>query len=257
MKTLRRKLFLSILAVAFAVVSLATSTFAWFALNDTVSVNEMTVKVNANYSFLLIGDDTKTTVESIQALTAQPSKGKTVTATNTVPAKGLYPVAHKDAVTDMTTADAPANWYYMYSDQTDVSTGVGTKTDLTSPEGLHPMSQYVLVNTFNLCLAEGSVEMTNLRVKSVTFNYQDDAKKAVKILVAGATGVEEFGDSTADDYESNVTLASSITDSAVTTVKVYIYWDGNHNDVTTNNAIAELLKDTAVSLQFTATNPVA
>ncbi len=58
MKTLRRKLFLSILAVAFAVVSLATSTFAWFAMNDEVTATAMTatVKTSENLFIAAKGD---------------------------------------------------------------------------------------------------------------------------------------------------------------------------------------------------------
>ena len=254
MKTLRRKLFLSILAVAFAVVSLATSTFAWFALNDTVAVQDMTVTVNSDYAFLLIGtgDQAYTAIQTAKTKTVAP---KTANA-------NIYPAAHENTVNNITTADTPANWYYMYSDKTDVSTGVAeTKTALTA-DGDHPMSKYVLVNEFHLTLAPGSKEMGSLKVKDFSMTVPSGGLDAVKVVIAGDAGVQELDKenvvNTSGMEASAVTtllngrtvLSDSITDAKATSVKVYIYVDGNDADVTTDNVTS--LKGATVNFTLTA-----
>lgn len=97
MKSLRKKLFLSILAVAFAVVSLATSTFAWFSMNNRVTVTGMTVttKVSSN---LMIADRNNEDDESQYGITLAQSRTGRLEPVSTV--DGLSFFYTTDAKTD-------------------------------------------------------------------------------------------------------------------------------------------------------------
>ena len=48
MKNITKKLLVSILAVAFAVIALGTSTYAWFTLGGTVSTGQFSSKMVAS-----------------------------------------------------------------------------------------------------------------------------------------------------------------------------------------------------------------
>lgn len=102
MKTLRKKLFLSILAVAFAVVSLATSTFAWFAVNTRVTVSGMSVKTKVSSNLLIAGDELDST-----AKLADENFGTAYVAS--IPAATLEPVSTIDGKKFFYTTKAKAD----------------------------------------------------------------------------------------------------------------------------------------------------
>ena len=54
MKKFTTKLLMSIIAVAFAFVALGTSTYAWFAMNTTVSANNIQLTAKSDNIFLQI-----------------------------------------------------------------------------------------------------------------------------------------------------------------------------------------------------------
>jgi hypothetical protein len=229
---------------------LATSTYAWFSMNKDVTVTGMSVSVQSDSTFLLVKQGTAT---AAQVQSSKLTQDNAITATAT-----LYPTAH-DSITpastgitaieaaDTTDSNVKDIWYYRYS--SDPADKVGTSPSTATYVPVTDFSNYVLVNEFSLATADGSNELENLRVKSCTLTTSGDS--AVKVLVAGANGCQEFDASTAADISatSQVLQTANVTDDAVSTVKVYLYWDGNDTDVYTNN-VDDLLS-TAVQVIFT------
>lgn len=236
MKKFTTKLLMSIIAVAFAFVALGTSTYAWFSMNQTVTASGMEITAKSDTTFLLIKAGHAADADAVQA-------DKVTTATALAASAELLPTAHTDAVTNITTADAAANWYYKTSDDPALYGGAGHESAATA---LSTLTGYVLVNEFSITVADGSNDLKKLRVGSLTLTTAGDS--AVKVLVATSEGSQEFSANDTDDSD-NVQLAASVTSASVTYVKVYIYWDGTNEEVFTNG-IADL-KNTSVVLTFT------
>lgn len=224
-----------------------TGTVAWFAANNIVNVNAMTVTANSDTAYLLIGNEDANTVSLVQS-----GKATTVTAKNAT--SSLLPAAHETLATNVgystieATSGSPvkySNWYYGYSaDPAASDLNTETKSYVASDK----FDKYVLLNKFYVCTAVGSNQMTDLRVNNLTVTTAGDS--AVKTIVASSTANEEFAASATGDRTNPVHLASTVTDSALVELRVYIYWDGNDTDVYTNG-IADL-KDTSVSFSLIA-----
>lgn len=235
-----------ILAAAIAMMTLSTAatvtgTVAWFAANNVVTVNNMTVNAKSDTAYLLIGNSSQNTLALVQA-------AKATSATATSPSANLLPVAHELQSTDgiaeieSVTGSKYDSWYYGYSDDPEAATlDNATKSYIDSDK----FGNYVLKNEFHVCTAVGSNPMENLRVKDLTYTTTGD--KAVKIIVASDDAHEEFADSAASNRANPVVLASSVDDTALVDINVYIYWDGNDTDVYTNG-IDDLL---ATTVSFT------
>ena len=253
-----RKLLPAFAMLTVSAISLSSATYAWFSMNKDVTVNGMNVNVKSDSTFLLVKSGTA------DADTIQASKFITDSAVNTNAT--LYPAAHDDitpastGITAIEAADSETStvkdiWYYRYNRDPGNS-----KNDMTAITYIpnDSFGQYVLVNEFSLTVADGSNALSNLRVKSCTITPgnkpgSDPAvagDQAVKVLVAGANGCEEFsGTGVADRDNGTVIQTANVTSAAASTVKVYIYWDGNDDDVYTNGI--EDLVGTSVQVVFT------
>ena len=227
---------------------LSSATYAWFSMNKDVTVTGMAVDVKSDATFLLVKQGTASVAD---IRTAKKTEDTAVTASAV-----LYPTAH-DTVTaastgitaieaaDATDSTAKDIWYYKYSNDPGTS-----NVDVTAATYVPTadFANYVLVNEFSLTVAEGSNELSNLHVKSCTITPATGGDQAVKVLVAGANGCEEFDGTGGNGTNINLQSAN-VTGSAVSTVKVYVYWDGNDSDVYTNG-IADL-KNTEVEVELT------
>ena len=216
-------------------IMLGSSTFAWFSMNNRVSATDMTVTAKSDQTFMIIAAGETTAAE------AQETNATSVKAQNQN--AEILPSAHKDTVTDITTADTVGNWYYKHSTKPDTFGGAGNETEETA---LTTFTGYVLVNTFTVTVAKGANAMKDIKVETCTIST--NGQLAVKALVATATAVEEFS---VASKEGSTVLQASLTDATVMIVKVYIYLDGTNTHVFTNN-IANL-KSTTVSVTFTGT----
>ena len=208
-----------------------TGTVAWFAANTTVTATGMSVTVKSDSTFLLI--------KAGEATLSEVRTGKKISDTAVNQSAALYPVAH-ESIANIAAADEPSNWYYKTSDDPSLYGGANHESAATA---LTSLDNYVLVNEFTLAIAEGGNNMSNIKVGACTITTAGDA--AVNVLVASASASQEF---TASGDGSTV-LQSSLTTTAVMSVKVYIYWNGADEDVTTNG-IADL-QTTSVELTFT------
>ena len=232
-KSLKKQLMAAIAMVLVATIALGSSTYAWFAANNKVTANGMSITVQNNTAALLISGSTSTLADIQTA-------GLTVD-TAAVASDVLYPAAH-DAFATQAAVPTVGNWYYAKSDDpNDATMNVATKTALTT------FNEYVLVNTFYITLAPGSDPMTNLKVDAITIT----GDPAARVIVQTTEGYQEFSTSLASGANtSGAVLAAALDDATVIPVNVYFYIDGNATNVYTNNF--DNLVGTSVSIDFIA-----
>ena len=217
-----------------------SGTVAWFSMNKTVTATGMSVTAKSDSSFLLIGTSEQT-LSQIQTANA-------ISASAVTPTASLYPAAHTDAVTNYSTANEPGNWYFEYSLDPTKSTEAGvTQHTALNTTGV-VFSDYVLINTFRITVAAGGKSVNNLKVESITIDVPSGGVDAVNVIVASSTAMQEFA-AGAEAPSSYTTLAASVTNSAYVEVSAFIYWNGAHAGVYTNN-VANLL-GTSVEIEFT------
>lgn len=245
-KSLKKQLMAAIAMVLVAAVALGSSTYAWFAANDTVTAEGMSVTAKSDVTFLMIKQG-NATISEIRT-------SKLTTDNAVTNSADLYPTAHKSiankADADAVTGENLANWYYKYSKDPAVYGGSGKeseeKTILNTDKG-----KYILANQFTLGLAQGSNQIDNIKVSASTLTTSGTGK-AVKALILTDSAAVELDDTTTT---SETVICNSLSGDATLNVWVYIYWDGNDGDVFTNNVAN--LKDTSFSVSFTGTPHVA
>ena len=232
-----RKLIPALAMLLISAVMLSTASFAWFATNKEVSANNMTVTANANTKYLQISTNASTgfgtavdalnTNKSIDLINAKLADNKTVS---------WYLGSSTNSGSVGTTGEALG---------TDV---VASDVDPANPAD----SKYALINTFYFKMSDTSnAELTNLDVKSITVSGDSSLQNALRVLVVGYAGSEVVGaqiwktdtstptkmveaDANNADYlvTSNITKASP----ATVSVKVYVYYDGEDDSATSDNA---------------------
>ena len=206
----------------------------------------MSVTAKSDVTFLMIKQGSAT-IDEIR--TAKKTTDNAVTAS-----AALYPTAHK-SISNKTDADAVTgenltNWYYKYSKDPAVYGGSGKESDektiLNTDKG-----KYILANQFTLGLAQGSNQIDNIKVSASTLTTTGTGK-AVKALILTSSAAVELDDTTTT---SETVICNSLSGDTTLDVWVYIYWDGNDEDVFTNN-VANLAQ-TSFTVSFTGTPHVA
>lgn len=251
MKKNTTKILVAALALFMAIGIATGSTFAWFALNTEVSATGMQVVAKSDNTFLLIGTGTDDSADEIQAASPNTTVALTVAAADS----DLYP-AHPvssageaalipastgkkvggDAITvagaivnSAATAAAETNWYTATAeDYDDEAMLAGSARQLTS------FTDYVIVKTLYLTVADGSNNANNLSVTATITAQNAGNVDAVRVMVVtddGGFAILKTGDLTADISGTN----TAISDTTVRTVTVYIYVDGEDDTVYTNN----------------------
>ena len=210
-------------------VLMSTASFAWFSMNTTVTAKGMQVTAKTDAIFLEING-------------ANDGADYKTIGTSNVDEK-LYPAAHEN-FTDVADVNTPGNWYYMYSDDPQAWEGVttgenGGKTPLTA------FTNYVAVTTFSVKLNENSVETAyDLYVSAIDI----PANSGISVVIVGENGYQEFT-SRVDEitFDANNVISDTVTQTAQT-ITVYIYFNGNNENVYSNNITA-----LAGAVQFTLT----
>lgn len=238
-----KKLIPAVVMLLVSALLMATASFAWFSMNQTVTAKDMTVIAKSNQMFLLIKAGTATATEVQTAAKIEDDA--------TVPSAALYPAAHNTiGSTGSIEADSgavKANWYYKNSSDPGHYLGSSATGPFTISSAVFE-SDYVLVNEFSITVAKGSNPVENLRVASCAVNVGGGAE-AVKVIVATDSAYAEY-DATGALVAGTATIRTAeLNDTQVETVKIYVYWDGNDTDVYTNNLVN--LKDTSVEVEFT------
>lgn len=250
-KALKKELMAAVVMLLVAVIALSGSTYAWFAKSSKVDATGMEVTAKTDMGFLLITNAAITSTKEGQT-GATSAEAKTTGA-------ALLPVAVSGGATmkaDYNKINTASAWYYQYSDDLNES-----KSNLTTPEAVEnaKWGEYVLVNEFGLAVAENSTTM-----KSIACSAKIDptSNAAVNVLVVASNGAWVEFSGTGSAVKGNVkgsnvtqsatdwvgTLVDEMSPGEYMNVRVFIYWDGDDDDVFSNN-IANLL-GTSVVVSF-------
>lgn len=266
MKTMK-KLIPALAMLLVSAVLLGTSTFAWFSMNSTVTATGMQVVAKSDNTYLLISK-TNTTASAIQTeniitvnVDVSDSEAKVYPSAPAVSAAeaGYLTTSGKTTsgatittagvqVDNGTKAANVANWYTANAIAPSAST-----IDTTTARQLESFTNYVIVKTVYLTVASGANGINNLTVTpTFTVKTSGDDLTAAKVIVAtsdgGFTTLSSANNGNSIDIKgSNTTL----TDTTVLTVTLYIYYDGNVDRVYTNNMAN--LKGVDISLAFSGT----
>lgn len=230
--------------IALTTAASATGTVAWFAANSTVTAEHLSVSIKSESTFLLIdnqatGADDAAKANSIQTRD-RTSKVVVTESGNSV----LMPVAHETTGFTYQTVEAlnsddntlSKHWYTMVSDNP--ADTVGTAQTHT-PIKVANFANYVKKFTYYLTVAKGSEPATNLTISNFTIamnntaNGTNETIDPVKVLVVGDNAMAELDN--ANKTSNTVLFTGQLTDSTITTVSVYVYFDGNNAAVTSNN----------------------
>lgn len=238
----------------------STSTYAWFSMNTQVTATGMQISAKNESGSLIIGATTYSGTTAT-APTMEGVQTASLTSVNLANAQYNYtadfavkPSAHADKST-IADLDSVANWSYKVADTPSSYASTKTATALTSFAG------YVIYYDLYLTVATGSPAMANLKCNATiqASGATDEVRNGVRVLVASDTNAEEFfnahtesGTAVDAHTQGSTVLASSITSSTLTHVRVYIYLDGEDASVFTNNFTN--LKAATISLSFTAEN---
>ena len=288
MKKITRKLFISIIAVAFAFIALGTSTYAWFSMNTTVTVSNMELTAKSDNTYLLIG--TVNNAATIQAISPE-SNATNVNVTFEDPE--VYPST--PALTAEKAALLPVQTYYVAEDQ-EVIDGEkevgdvkvkGLKVDKTaitvagaevndkasaavvtnwytataassdaptmaaeSARQLTTFNGYVLTSTVYLTVAQGANPANNLKVSAtITQKTGGNDVSAVKVIVATQDKMVVLNNNSGLTNLFDGTNNTEINANGTLEVNIYVYYDGDAAPVYTNNMAN--LKGANISLAFT------
>ncbi len=231
-----KKLIPAICMTLIAAVMLASSTFAWFSMNTSVTANGMEVVAKSDNTYLLISS----TNSGAGAIQTENSILTTLAVAN----PKVYPCAPvtKSTETDklsgtaiVTGANASTvgNWYT-------ANAGASDKADIDwdTAKVLTTFTGYVIQETVYLTVAKGANAANNLKVTPTIAKSGESGTSvdAARVLITTSDGGFAIlnKDSVAVDIKGSNT---NLTDSTVLTVNIYIYIDGNDATVNTNNAV--------------------
>lgn len=262
----KKGLLLSVFSLILALVITTSSTYAWFAMNTTVSATNMQITARADSSFLII--DTQLGDNS----TTYPNKMRNVN-TATI---DLAPVSPDTptAVLPVTYKNLGSGYKWYTAVGQAYNNGAPTLTDPTDPSSTPVYNEltggtngYVGHFMFYIGLNPyvSKVGATDLKVSGLTYANPGNSVffPALSVLVqatAGGTTVDDLylgsgaapGPTTVNG--SNTVLASAISaDGTPIQIDVYVFINGDNAAITTQNAIAENLTSFTVGISFTCT----
>lgn len=271
-----KKLIPALCMLLVAATLLGTSTFAWFSMNSQVSATGMQVTANSDSKYLLIGDiNDHTAIQNnytiTTSLTVSESAAKVFPAAHLPIANTAAAIAtnatytyyeNKTDDTDTISADHYAtlseevkakykeatatgsNWYYQIADAPNASASTKAPQPLATVDGT-----YVIRKTCYVTMAAGSNDGENLKIAGITIAKKDAGETKtidpIKVLVTTSTAAVELDKNTTT---SDTVLATTVTATGVVAVDIFIYYDGTHESVKTENVAK--LDGATISLTF-------
>lgn len=232
-----KKLIPAICMTLIAAVMLASSTFAWFSMNTTVTATGMEVVAKSDNTYLLISStssmagDIQDENNTTTALTvANPKVYPCAPVTNSTETSKLP----STAIVTGANASTVGNWYTASAEAPDKA-----DIDWSTAKALTTFTGFVIQETVYLTVAKGANDANNLKVTptiAAKSGESGTSVDAVRVLITTSDGGFKIlnKDSGAVDISGGNT---SLTDSTVLTVYIYIYIDGNDAKVFTNNAV--------------------
>lgn len=248
----KRGLIISLFALILAIVVTTSSTYAWFAMNSSVSATNMQVTVRSDNHYLVITPDLDSNNKVYGSETTLA-----LTASNVA----VLPATYKDL-----DGEGPNgfDWYTGtgrgFNDSVIDSNGYIqiTGANLTNGKYFTHYSFYVGLNP-----AVSYDDASNLFISSCTVTnvggVTDVFKNAVSVLIRANEGtqneVEDLYIDAGNSWTASNTILQSIInkDGTPIPIDVYVFINGDNSNVTTSNASAVNLGSFAVALGFSAT----
>ena len=242
-------------ATALVAATGAVSSFAWFAANGTVEANGMTIKALAADAYLQIGNSAETFDKANQSYTSAASTTKD--AQVLTPAH-LYKTVNADNKSGVEyDGGATKVWVTGHSKSVDSAALEGTFTTIDNGA----LGQYVSQNEFKLRLRPAANGTTpTAQSLDISVNWvdtsipaEDTLRNSVSVLVSNDEKGQLFTNSSgrwaATDDTKNIHVVTGLT-SDVQTVKVSVFFDGNHADCKSANVIAGIQYSVAVTFSI-------
>jgi len=260
----KKGLLLSVFSLILALVITTSSTYAWFAMNTTVSVNNMQITARADSSFLVIESAASGTGDFAGKI------GNINAATLAIPAQvDQNPAVNNFAVLpciyrNTASGGDPANWQWQTAIGTayDNGTARGAYSTLSSTNGY--VGHFTFVIGLNPYVSK--VDASDLKVSGLTYTNPGNSVffPALSVLVkatdtATSTTVDDLYLGSGNTGVTNVAgsdtvLASTINHNGTPIqIDVYVFINGDNSVVTTQNAVAENLTAFTVAISFTCT----
>lgn len=265
-KALKRELAAAIAMLLVAMIALSGSTYAWFASNNKVNAENMSVTAMSDAAFLEI--TTKGGVFTGNSMAATASDiGSKATDAALYPATPYYldTTASNGSLTFTKLAASGSvdgiTWHYTYSDNVDVSAkGTNQTWKTVGATSSHAIEESALINEFSFRMSVEGTTGNNLRASTATLSGGADIDDAVQILLAGPSGYQVIkSDGTITGFGLNgetasfTALATAVdyceADAAGVVVKAYVYYEGSHESVTTTD-LKDILGNTVSLIEF-------
>lgn len=232
-----------------------TGTVAWFSMNTQVAATGMTIKAKGDQVFLQIVAGNGTFQDGVNQITASATNtGKNLAAANVVSGLGTDGEG-KQTIVNYNREDVV--WVTNHS----VNPGLATPSGDYIPIPVGSLPSYALINTFKIRLdpLAGDVNAPDpLKVTSVAFGAgtpsDEPMRNAVSVLVESTEGAvthyqlfkQDNSNLAADEvYDGGFQeiagpgklTTSEFSDHSVngTTVKVYVFFDGDNQSAYTSN----------------------
>ena len=245
-KALKKQMGAAIAMVLVAAIALAASTYAWFVSNNTVTATTTNISAQSNSAYLVI--DTKTTSTS--------SKSSVSAGTGNTP---LYP-----AMIEKATSGA-ATWESAYASKADKA-DMKSDTKFTIDDGTADKAVaagYAIKNTFYVGTGTYDGEFTDLKIDKVvpgnaTTTENKNLGNAMRVIVVCGSNWQVWsgtGELLTSSTDKGAAIAASVKKDSDAQVDVYVYYDGNDENVYSDN-LSKIKADAGnngVTITFTAT----
>ena len=236
MSKAKRSLLFSLFTLIMAVAITATSTYAWFVVNKEVTASNMQVTVKSDTTYLVISSASTT-------VTSGALNSTDTTLSVTASSAEVLPVRYNEGATP-----ASGNTKWETASGTSYTNGAALNSTYT-PVTTANASKYYVLYTFYVGLTETTAQAaTNLRVKEMAVtkaaNDTDETMKgAVSALVTCHTGsdaatevdYEDIDSINAAGYSAKGNLAATVALNTVYEINVYVYMDGDHSSIKSEN----------------------
>lgn len=233
MNKITKKLFISIITWIMIFVTLGASTYAWFSMNYQVSATDLTIKVQSNATYLLVGDNVGIATNKV-GLTKE-CEALCVTEGND--SKQCYPAFYGDGSVlgsdegHMVTT-TPGVWYTARNLDSSSSTNKIRGITVISNNNF---DDYVLTYNVYLTLSNDSLPYE----KQLTVNYNKvSGDDAISVVVEIQTLKENEIEYTNESISLNSNNSRGTTEGKVyisgntaMLVTMYVYLDGNYENI--------------------------
>lgn len=234
--TVKKKIMASASMLVVSAIMLSSATYAWFSMNKSVTVTGMEVTAKSNAKYLLVNDKNVAGEGETTKVAAYATSGNDQ--------KKTYPTAYYTAAGTLNGHTVAADkWYTTTSNNPAVAvSGTDAITEVT--EGA---ADYMLTYNAWLTLSTDSEPSTDKAIK-VDFSLENGSDAATKAVVL--IGSDKFA---MDSTNNTATTSGAVSLSSTTTVPVtvYVYIDGNSQNVYSDYINTPNTITGSVSLAFT------